>query len=132
MHSLSKKIYDDGGIPDVLIVGSGGAGTLHGLMDSSSFIRVGQENTVFGMMPVARINTQFHTNLQILTSLNIPANKAYMLDSSKVGLYALRPFFDNPIAKSGDYMNGEVIGEFSLMVANNKSHGYIQTSNSTL
>jgi hypothetical protein len=48
-----------------------------------------------------------------------------MLDSRKVGFYTLRPFFQKALAVTGDSQKGEVVGEYSLLVANDKAHGYI-------
>ena len=133
VDAVAKAIYEDGGIPDLFIVGPGGAQTLHNLLDSSSFIRITQENTVFGMMPIVRINTQFFTDLRVLVSRHCPANKAYMLNSQKVGFYSYRPFFEHLLSVTGDSKKGEVVGEFSLLVANGSTeHGYITTSASTL
>ena len=66
VDALAKKIYDDGGAPDTLILPTGGANTLHNLLDSSSFVRVTQEETEFGMKPITRINTQFYDNIRQL------------------------------------------------------------------
>jgi hypothetical protein len=131
--TVSKAVYDDGGMVDVLIIGTGGANTLHNLLDNSSFLRIEQENTMFGMRPVAKLNTQFSENVALVMSRHCPANKAYALDSNKVGFYTYRPFGEYDVARSGDSMKRELIGEFSLLVANGAlGHGYITTSNSTL
>jgi hypothetical protein len=83
------------------------------------------------MRPLVTVNTQFFENVQILTSRHCPPKYAYMLDSSKVGFFDYRPFFENNIAVTGDSKKSEVIGEFSLLVANGSlGHGYIVTSNS--
>jgi hypothetical protein len=56
-----------------------------------------------------------------------------MLDSGRVGFYTYRPFAEYPLSRAGDSKRGEVIGEFSLLVANGKlGHGYITTSAATL
>jgi uncharacterized protein DUF5309 len=133
LDTVAKAIYDDGGMPDLVILPTGGAQTLHNLLDSSSFIRIDQENTIFGMRPVTRINTQFFTDLTILTSRHCPAKKGWVLDSSKVGFFDYRPFFEQAIAITGDSKKSEVIGEFSLLVANGTlGHGYIVTTASSL
>jgi hypothetical protein len=133
LDAVAKAIYDDGGMPDVLILPTGGAQTLHNLLDTSSFIRLTQENTIFGMRPVAKLNTQFFTDLDMLVSRHCPAQKAYMLDSGKVGFFTYRPFGEYDVARTGDSKKREVIGEFSLLVANGSlGHGYIVTSGSAL
>jgi hypothetical protein len=130
---VSKAVYDDGGMVDMLVIGTGGANTLHNVLDNSSFLRIDQENTMFGMRPVAKLNTQFSENVALVMSRHCPVNKAYALDSSKVGFYTYRPFGEYDVARSGDSMKRELIGEFSLLVANGAlGHGYIVTSNSTL
>lgn len=132
IDNLAKAIYDDGGRPDLLILPSSAANNLRNLIDSSSFLRVDQEETMFGMRPVTRVNTQFFENIELLVSRHCPATKAWLLDSKKVGLYTLRPFQDEVVARQGDYQAGEVIGEMSFLVANDKAHGYITTSNANL
>jgi len=131
LDTVSQAIYDDGGMADLLILPTGGSGNLHTLLDTSSYINLTQENTVWGMRPLVKVNTQFFENVQMLTSRHCPPKYAYMLDSSKVGFFDYRPFFENEIAVTGDSKKSEVIGEFSLLVANGSlGHGYIVTSNS--
>ena len=133
VDTVSKAIYDDGFIPDVFIIGTGGASTLHGLLDTSSFIRIDQENTMFGMRPVVKLNTQFVENLTMLTSRHCPATKAYMLNSGLVGFYEYRPFQTKPLAVTGDSDKRELIGEYSLLVGHGGlAHGYITTTAASL
>jgi hypothetical protein len=100
-------------------------------MDTSSFIRITQENTLFGMRPIMRVNTQFFENLEVVTSRHCPPKQGWMVDSSKIGLYPYRDWFEEPKANTGDSKKGEVIGEYSLLVANGTTgHVQILTSNS--
>jgi hypothetical protein len=48
-----------------------------------------------------------------------------LLNSKKIGLYTLRPFGWEKRPKTGDFEAGEVIGELSLVVANDACHGKI-------
>lgn len=133
IDTVAKAIYDDGGVPDVFIVPTGAAQNLHTLLDTSSFINLTQENTIFGMRPLVQVNTQFFSNLSMLVSRHCPAKKAFMLDSGKVGFYTYRPFGEYEVSRSGDSKKREVIGEFSLLVANGGlGHGYIVTSAAAL
>ncbi len=133
LDAVAKACFDDGAMLDLLILGTGGANTLHGLIDTSSFVRVDQENTIFGMRPIVRVNTQFYADLVMLTSRHCPAKKAFMLDSAKVGFYTYRPFGEYDVARSGDSKKREVIGEFSLLVANGSlGHGYVITTAASL
>jgi hypothetical protein len=132
LDNLALAIHLDGGMPDTVIMNPTAGKNLRGLLDSSSFVRMGQENTMFGMRSITRINTQHYVDLQLLESRHCPLQKAYMIDSSKVGTYSLRPFFTRPLANVGDSERGEVIGEFSLLIQNDKAHGKITTSGTNL
>jgi hypothetical protein len=129
LDAVALAIFQDNGTPDILIVPPGGANSLRSVMDTSSFVRVTQENTMFGMRPITRVNTQFFENIEVIVSRHCPATKAYMLDSSKVGFYPYRPWFEEPKANTGDSKKGEVIGEYSLLVANGATgHGYVTST----
>lgn len=131
VDSLAELIMADGGMPDVLVMNQAGANNLRSVLDSSSFVRVPQENNQFGMNPIEYVVSQFFT-LRLIVDRWCPATKAYMLDTSKVGLYTLRPFQAKQLSVTGDSVKGEVVGEFSLAVANDSAHGYIITSGSEL
>ena len=114
----------DGGMPDLFVVNPSVMNDLRALLDTSSFVRVTQDNSVFGMSAITQLQTQYG-NLRVVESRWCPVSKAYLLDSSKVGLYSLRPFQWYELARTGDGRKGELIGEFSLAVANDKAHGVI-------
>lgn len=121
---VSEYIYLDGGNPDLLMVNPAVARDLKELIDTSSYVQLSYENSQIGMQPVQRVVTQYGA-LQIIMSRFCPVSTAYVLDSRKVGLYTLRPFAWHDIARTGDSEKVEVVGEFSLLVANNESHGKI-------
>lgn len=127
LDDLAQAIYEDGGNPDILVMAPAGANNLRDLIDSSSFVEVNQENTMYGMRPIARVNTQFYQNIELLVSRWCPTDRAYLLDSNKIGFYDFRPFFSEDVARTGDAWKREVIGEFSLCVGNDKAHGIIQS-----
>ena len=127
LDSLAQSIYEDGGNPDMLVLAPAGANNLRDLIDSSSFVRVEQENTQFGMRPITRVNTQFYQNIELVVSRWCPTNRGYLLDSIKVGFYDYRPFMEAEVARTGDAFKREVIGEFSMLAANDKGHGIIES-----
>ena len=70
------------------------------------------------------VSTQWG-DLLIVSSRFQPLATGYILDSRKVGAYQLRPFQWYELARTGDSKKGEVLGELSLLVANNEAHGTI-------
>jgi hypothetical protein len=114
----------DGGKPDLFVVNPSVMNDVRALLDSSSFVRVDQGNSTFGMSAITQMQTQYG-NLRIVESRWCPVSKAYLLDSRKVGLYTLRPYQWYELAKTGDSKKGELVGEFSLAVSNDKAHALI-------
>ena len=121
---LQEYIHMDGGMPDTLVLNPAVARDLHDLIDSSSFVRIDQSETKIGLGPLMTAQTQFG-DLRIIMDRWCPSGIGWVLDTSKVGLYTLRPFGWKPLAVTGDSKKGEVVGEFSLLVANNEAHGTI-------
>lgn len=124
IDNLMEYIMLDGGMPDLFVCNPQIANDLRALIDSSSFVNLTQENTQFGMMPISRINTQYGS-LRLVESRWCPVSTAWMLDSRKIGFYTLRPFASKQLSVTGDSVKGEVVGEFTLLVANENAHGQI-------
>jgi len=57
----------------------------------------------------------------------VPADALLLLDSSRVDVVPLagRSFHYKPLASSGDYEAGEVIGEYTLELRNESAHGMV-------
>jgi hypothetical protein len=65
---------------------------------------------------------------RIVTSRWIPQDSALFLDSSRISVLPLagRSFHFKPLASSGDYECGELIGEYTLEIKNEGAHGLIR------
>jgi len=124
VDNAMEYVYLDGGNPDLLVCNPSVARDFKDLIDSSSYVNLAYENTQIGMQPIQRFVSQYGA-LQLIMSRFCPVATAYVVDSRKVGLYSLRPFAWEELAKSGDSRKGEVVGEFSLMVANDSAHAKI-------
>jgi len=65
---------------------------------------------------------------RIITTRWLPEDAALLLDSSRVNVLPLagRSFHFKPLASSGDYECGELIGEYTLELKNESAHGLIR------
>ncbi len=124
VDSLMEEIIMDGGYPDLLVMNPRVANDLRSLLDSSSFVRVSQDENKLGVDAIERVMTQYG-ELELVMDRWCPTDTAFVLQSDKAGFYALRNFEGYALARSGDSVKGEVVGEFSLLVANDKAHGKI-------
>ena len=65
---------------------------------------------------------------RVITTRWIPQDAALLLDSSRISVLPLagRNFHFKPLASSGDYECGELIGEYTLEFKNEAAHGLIR------
>jgi hypothetical protein len=58
----------------------------------------------------------------------VPADTVIFLDSTKVSVVPLagRSFQYKALAVTGDYVSGELIGEYTLELRNEKAHGVLR------
>ena len=65
---------------------------------------------------------------RIVTSRWIPQDAALFLDSSRISVLPLagRSFHFKPLASSGDYECGELIGEYTVELKNEAAHGLVR------
>ncbi|NMC80187.1 MAG: DUF5309 domain-containing protein, partial [Chloroflexi bacterium] len=124
IDNAMEYAYNDGGYPDLLVMNPGPARDLKDLIDTSNYVHLSYENDQIGMQPIKRVVTQYG-ELQLIMSRFCPVSKAFLLQSDRVGLYTLRPFGWKDLATDGDSERVEVVGEFSLMVANDKAHAWV-------
>ncbi|MBW8012506.1 MAG: hypothetical protein FVQ83_14920 [Chloroflexi bacterium] len=124
VDNLMEEVIVDGGYPDLLVMNPRVANDLRNLLDSSSFVRVSQDENKLGLNAIERVMTQYG-ELELVMDRWCPTSEAYVLESGKVGFYTLRPFETYELARAGDSLKGEVVGEFSLLAANDKAHGKI-------
>ncbi|MEN8242165.1 MAG: DUF5309 family protein [Chloroflexota bacterium] len=124
VDDLMEELIMAGGYPDMLVMNPRVANDLRGLLDNSNFIRVNQDESKLGLGAIEQVVTQYG-KLELVMDRWCPLDTAYVLQSEKIGFYVLRPFEAYPLSRSGDSIKGEVIGEFSLLVANENAHGMI-------
>ena len=65
---------------------------------------------------------------RVILCRSVPANTVLLLDSSRLDVLPLagRNFHYKPLASTGDYEAGEVIGEYTLELRNESAHGIIR------
>ena len=70
---------------------------------------------------------------RVVLCRSVPADTVLLVDSSRVDVLPLagRSLHYKPLASSGDYESGEIIGEYTLEIRNESAHGVIRglTSN---
>ena len=113
-----EAAYNDGGMPTMALVSPANMQVIKNFYDSASFLRVEREDTVVGMT-IQRVSTPFG-DVDLVIDRHMPDTFIDILDERHVGAITFYPFTQEPLAKTGDYERGEVVGEFGLVVRHAK------------
>ncbi len=124
LNAMAKQVYDDGGMPDILVVG--------GLQKQkiSTFDQEFRRSTLDSRRAgytVEEFVTDLGWNLRVVVDRWVPSDVALVLDSSKIKIMPLqsRAMFLEKLAKTGDSNDWQIIGEYTMEVRNAaEAHAY--------
>jgi hypothetical protein len=124
VNTMVKQIYDDGGNPDILLVG--------GLQKQkiSTFDQEFRRSTLDSRRAgytVEEFVSDLGMNLRIVVDRWVPSDVALVLDSSKLKIMPLRTraFALEKLAKTGDSNDWQIVGEYTMEIRNAKeAHAY--------
>ena len=120
-----KAAYLDGGKPSKAFVSPTNMQVIKNFYDSANFLRVDTKEKTVGMT-IEKIITPYGP-VDLIMDRWAPDSTIYILDPEHVGFVTYYPFTSEPLAKTGDYQRGEVVGEFTLCVRMDKAHAVITT-----
>lgn len=121
LEDLIEDIWGLGGHPDLIICNSFLKRKISGFYAPS--VRTERDESRGGMA-ITSVETDFGT-LDILMSRWCPSSKLYVVEKQYLGFLAYEPFFQEPLAKVGDSIRGQVVGEYTLIVRNAGAHGWL-------
>jgi len=115
LNAMIKQIWDDGGSPDIVIVG----GTQK--QKISSFDKEYRRSTMDSRragFTVEEFVSDLGINLRVVVDRWMPADMAIVVDSTRIHIKPLqgRAFFLEKLAKTGDSENWEIVGEYTMEV----------------
>ena len=127
---LEDKIqacWEDGGMPDLIICNAWAKRKISSFY-AGSVRTTRTENT--GGVVIDNIETEFGT-LGMLMSRWCPSTEIFIVTSEYLGVLPFDAFFDEPLAKDGDYEKGQIVGEYGFVVKNDKAHAMLTTISTT-
>lgn len=127
IHTKIRAIRDAGGACDTIITGSWGVEKVTAMYDG--YITMDQ-SAERGGSKITRVTTP-HGEVELVYDWMCPAGYMYFVDTAKIGWLPMRPFATTKIAEQGDFYVTDVVGEYTLVVANDKSHGIISGFSTT-
>ncbi len=124
IDDLLQANYDAGGSPDVLFCNTFQQRVINSLYEG--FISTDRDETKGGNLittlvpPIGSM-----VPIQIVVDRFCPTDSVYLIDRNHCGYLTIDPFFIEPLAKTGDSDNWELIGEYGFVLAFEKAHAYI-------
>jgi hypothetical protein len=109
-----KLAYQDGGAgPWVAPLSPANLQKVQGFYENSSYLRIDRSETTIGMPAPVKILTPFGEVEPLLDRWALDAT-IEIIDPQHAGLITFDPFIQEPLAKDGDAIKGQVVGEFSF------------------
>lgn len=127
IHKKIRDIRDAGGACDTVVTGSWGIEKITNMYDG--YVTMSRSDTRGGSK-ITMVTTP-HGDVELVYDYMCPAGYMYFVDSAKVGWVPMRAFSSSKIAEQGDYYVTDVVGEYTFVVANEKSHGIISGFSTT-
>lgn len=115
-----QACYDNGGDPDVIITTAWNKRKLNDLY-GDRFYREADKKYENFMIDYLE-NPISGKPVKVIVDRAVPAGTLAILSSDQAGFVALRPFFFEELAKSGDAQKGQVVGEYTFVLANEMHH----------
>jgi hypothetical protein len=122
VNSLARKCYEQGGTPRTLYVSPAIKVALSSGFDPT-LRRIDRTDTQGGFV-IESILTDFG-NIDVIVDRHFPTKKALLLQEEYDTRRVFDGYFHEMLAKTGDGDKGEIVGEFTLEVKNQKAQGLL-------
>jgi hypothetical protein len=125
VNAALRTIWEtSGNKPDLIVCGGGQKRRINGFIQTSQRFSPGGESY---KNLVSTYESDYGV-CRIVLSRYVPASMVLLLDSSRIGVVPLsgRSFQFKRLAATGDFDAGEVLGEYTLELRNEKGHGVLK------
>jgi hypothetical protein len=109
-----EAAYLDGGKPRVAFVSPANMQVIKNIYDRSNFLRVERTETTIGMT-VNEVVTPFG-KVDLVLNRWMPDSYVPIIDPDHFAILAFEEFSEEELAKTGDYVRGQIVGEFTCLV----------------
>lgn len=125
-----QNIFDDGGDPNLILTTPHAQRKINDFYEG--YVTTGRSEKLGGIQIKQLMNPLSGKIIDVVVDRNCPAGQLWILDTAKIAYYPFDPFFYERLAKTGDSVKGEIVGEYGFVVANGAWHGSVKEFSSTL
>lgn len=127
LENQVQAAWSLGGMPDLIVCGPWVKRKITSFYTNA--IRTERSERMGGAV-IDIVQTEFG-DLEVIKSRHIKPTELYILSTEYVGVIPFDPFFDEPLAKDGDYDKGQIVGEYTAVVKNAEAHARITAISTT-
>lgn len=122
-----QAAWEDGGTPDTIFCNAWVKRKISSFY--TPHVRTERSETRGGVV-IDVVETEFG-ELSIVMDRWCPSDTLYIVTAEYVGFVPFDEFFTEELAKTGDSMKGQLVGEYTLVAKNNKAHALISGISTT-
>ena len=116
--------FAQGGRPNVIFSGSYAKRKMGSFYEG--FVKTERSEKVGGILIDRLQHPILNYEIELIVDRNCASTDLWGIDDRYAGYVEYQPFMFEPLAKTGDADKGQVIGEYGMVVAREKSHFRIQ------
>lgn len=125
------NIFTDGGDPNLILTVAHAQRKINDFYEG--FVQTERSEQLGGILIKKLMNPVTGKTIDVVVDRNCPAGQLHILTTAQICYYALDAFFYERLAKTKDTdAFGQIVGEYGMVVANDKWHGAVKEFSSTL
>jgi hypothetical protein len=117
------NVFSNGGRTDLIICDTHGQRKINEFFEG--YVSTDRTERVGGVLVKQLQHPITGALVDVMVDRHCPAGSMFLLDSRWVGFLTIDPFFYEELAKVGDGLNGQIVGEYGFVMAYEKAHASI-------
>jgi hypothetical protein len=118
-----EQIYSAGGKTDLILCGPWFQRKINDFYEG--FVETVRSESIGGILIKELMHPITGSYIKVVVDRHCPSSSAFLLDTRFVGYITIDPFFYEDLAKTGDSLLGQTVGEYGFVAAYNKAHSII-------
>jgi hypothetical protein len=132
LKTVIAEVYDSGGAPKVLMVGSAGKQKVSAFAGIAAQRYMAPSDAPTTIIGAADVYLSDFGSVSVVPNRFMRARDAFILDPEYAAVAYLRPFATNELARIGDSDNTQILAELTLEMRNEAAHGLVADLNMAL
>ncbi len=125
-----QQCWDNGGNPDLIITGAWAQRKINDFY--AGYVRTERSEQMGGIMIKKLLNPITGAEIDVVVDRDCPTDELFLIDREFAGLITIDPMFHEDLGKTKDTAAyGQIVGEYGLVLADEKNHSYLDGFSTT-